>query len=99
MRQYLPNITGWAELWAWPHSLSSVAFFFFFENQAERRKSSFLFPLKISPTLIWYFNQGFKIMQSLRSDVDRSIDRSTDQLTERQIDRQDDYCNPLVHVH
>ena len=26
MRQCLPNNTGWTELWAWPHSLSSVAF-------------------------------------------------------------------------
>ena len=24
--QYLPNTTGWAELWAWPYSLDSIHF-------------------------------------------------------------------------
>ena len=43
----------------WPHSVSSVAFFL--ENQAEKEeRSGFLFPLKMSPTLTWYFTLGFE---------------------------------------
>ena len=33
---------------------------FFLENQAERRKSVFLFPLKMSPTFFWFLTQGLK---------------------------------------
>ena len=43
MQRCLPN-TVWAEFWAWPHSLSSVAFIW------ERRESGLLLPLKMSPT-------------------------------------------------
>ena len=45
---------------------------FFLKDQAKRFKK---IPLKMPPTWIWYFTQGFKTKRSLRSDVDRSTDR------------------------
>ena len=50
--------------------LDSVTFFS--KTKPNEENVSFLFPLKMSPTLIWYFTQGFKTKQSLRSYVDRS---------------------------
>ena len=51
----VPNITGWAGLWAWPLvRIQSL----FSRKPNRRRKSGFLFLLKMSPTLIWYFTQG-----------------------------------------
>jgi len=81
MRRCLPNNTGWAELWVWPYSLSSVTFFL--ENQAKRRKSNFAY-------FDLVLHSRFKTKRPLRYDVDRSTDRTTDWQTERQIDRQND---------
>ena len=52
----------------------------------------FVFPLKMSPTLIWHFKRSTK--PSLRSDVEKSTDGQMD----RSIDKQDDYCSPLAHA-
>ena len=72
MRQCLQNITGWAELWAWAHSLSSVAFFL----ELKEEKVVFYFPLNVT-----YFDlvlqSRFKTKLSLRSNVDRLTDKMT----------------------
>ena len=79
MRRCLPNNIGWEELWAWPHSLSSVAFF----SKIKPKEEKVVF--KISPLNVAYFDlvlhSRFKTKRSLRSDVDRSINRSTDKMT------------------
>ena len=56
----------------------------------KKKQRCVLIPLKMSPTLMWYFTQG--LMKS-------NVDRSTDRLTVQQINRQDDYCNPLAHAY
>ena len=49
---------------------------FFLENQAERRKSGLLFPLKV-PTLFFVLHSRLKTKRSLRFEVDRLTDKMT----------------------
>ena len=42
------------------------------KTKPKEEGSVFLFPLKVSLTLIWYFTQGLKTKRSLRFDVERS---------------------------
>ena len=55
MRLCLPNNTGWAELWAWPHSLSSVTFF----DIKPKRKSVVIFLSdkdKLTIVTLWHMH-------------------------------------------
>ena len=71
---YQISLDGWG--FGGPDSVT-----FFLKPSRKKIKYLFLFPLKMSPTLILYFHSRIKTKRSLRSDVDRSTDRLTDKMT------------------